>query len=439
MATAQSARSALEPTPLELPPADVANVVLIGAGFAGLEAAKRLARQRGVHLTIIDRRNYHLFQPLLYQVATAGLDPSTIAAPIRAQFARAPNVEVHLADVDAIDLERKTIRSGRRSLTFDYLIVATGASHSYFGHPEWEPYAPGLKNLEQAVEIRRRVLTAFERAENERDEAVRAAYLTFVVVGGGPTGVELAGAIADIRRTVLTRDFRRIDPTSARVLLCQGAPRILPQFEAGLAASAARALGQLGVEVMTSTRVQHVDADGVVANDRRIAARTVLWAAGVLSSALGKQLGATVDRSGRVPVSADLSLSDHPDVFVVGDLARVELPSGEPAPGLASVAIQEGRAAAHNILASVRGRERKPFHYHDKGLLATIGKHRAVAQLRHVRLTGYVAWLLWLFVHLFFLVGFHNRIQVFRDWAWSYLFSKRGSRLIMSGDWRLQA
>jgi NADH dehydrogenase len=237
---------------------------------------------------------------------------------------------------------------------------------------------------------------------------------------------------------VLTRDFRRIDPTCARVLLCQGAPRILPQFEDGLAASAARALHQLGVEVMTSTRVQHVDADGVIANDQRIAARTVLWAAGVMASALGKQLGATVDRSGRVPVSSDLSLSDHPDVFVVGDLARVELPGGL-APGLASVAIQEGRTAGRNVLASVRGYQRRPFRYHDKGMLATIGKHRAVAQLKHVRLTGYVAWVLWLFVHLFFLAGFHNRIRVFRDWGWSYLFSKRGSRLIMSGDWKLQA
>ncbi len=417
----------------------MANVVLIGAGFAGLEVARQLAGRRGVHLTIVDRRNYHLFQPLLYQVATAGLDPSSIAVPIRAQFERAPNVDVHLTEVEAIDLDHRTIRSSRRSLTFDYLIVATGASHSYFGHPEWEAYAPGLKTLEQAVEIRRRVLTAFERAENERDERLRAAYLTFVVVGGGPTGVELAGAIADIRRTVLTRDFRHIDPTSARVLLCQGAPRILPQFKADLAAKAADALSQLGVEVMTSTRVSHVDADGVVANDQRIAARTVLWAAGVLPSALGKQLGATVDRSGRVPVSSDLSLFDHPNVFVVGDLAHVELPSGEPAPGLASVAIQEGRTAARNVLASIRGRARRPFHYHDKGILATIGKHRAIAQLKHVRLTGYVAWVLWLFVHLFFLVGFHNRIQVFREWAWSYLFSKRGSRLILSNDWRLDA
>ncbi|HEX3759239.1 MAG TPA: NAD(P)/FAD-dependent oxidoreductase [Kofleriaceae bacterium] len=435
MATAQSP----EPAPLVLAPRGKANVVLIGAGFAGLAAARQLARQADVYLTIMDRRNYHLFQPLLYQVATAGLDPANIAVPIRAQFERASNVEVHLAEVDAIDLDHRTIRSAMRTLTFDYLIVATGASHSYFGHPAWEAHAPGLKTLEQAVEIRRRVLTAFERAENERDETLRAAYLTFVVVGGGPTGVELAGAIADIRRTVLTRDFRRIDPRSARVLLCQGSPRLLPQFEDSLARKAARELAQLGVEVMTSTRVEHVDGEGVVANDHRIVARTVLWAAGVMSSALGSQLCVQVDRAGRVPVAPDLSLPDHPNVFVVGDLARVELPSGGLAPGLASVAIQEGRTAAHNILASVRGHSRKPFHYHDKGMLATIGKHRAVAQLKHVRLTGYIAWCLWLVVHLFFLAGFHNRLEVFRDWAWSYLFSKRGSRLIMSGEWRLQA
>jgi NADH dehydrogenase len=434
MATAQS----LEQAPVVLAPAGKANVVLIGAGFAGLDAAQQLAGQRDVHLTIFDRRNYHLFQPLLYQVATAGFDASSIAAPIRAQFKRASNVEVHLADIDAIDVHRKVIRVGPRSIAFDYLIVAAGASHSYFGHPEWEPYAPGLKTLEQAVEIRRRVLTAFELAENERDEALRTAYLTFIIVGGGPTGVELAGAIADIRRTVLTREFRRIDPASARVLLFQGAPRILLQFEDHLAAKAVRALAQLGVEVRTSTKVEHVDADGVVASGERIAAKTVLWAAGVTSSGLGKQLGVTVDHAGRVPVSPDLSVPDHPNVFVVGDLARVELPCGGLAPGVAQVAMQEGRTAARNILASVRGRERMPFHYHDKGMLATIGKHRAVAQLKHVRMTGYIAWWLWLIVHMFFLVGFHNRIQVFRDWVWNYLFSKRGSRVITSNDWRLE-
>jgi NADH dehydrogenase len=424
--------------PIVLAPTGEVNVVLIGAGFAGLEAAKKLAGKPGVHLTIFDRRNYHLFQPLLYQVATAGIDEESIAAPIRAEFTRARDVEVHLADVEAIDVSGGFIEAASRRVAFDYLIVASGASHSYFGHPEWEPYAPGLKTLEQSVEIRRRILGAFERAENEPDEALRTAYLTFVIVGGGPTGVELAGAIADIRRTVLTRDFRRIDPRSARVILCQGAPRVVPMYSERLSAKAARALAKLGVEVRTQTRVQHVDADGVIANGERIASKTVLWAAGVLASALGKQLGVPVDRSGRVPVAPDLSLPDHPNVFVVGDLAKVDTPSG-PLPGLAPVAMQQGRAAARNVLASVRGNARKPFRYHNKGMVATIGKHKAVAQLPHVGFAGYIAWWLWLFIHVFFLVGIHNRIRVFRDWVWSYLFSRRGARVITMRDWRLES
>ncbi|HVK86797.1 MAG TPA: NAD(P)/FAD-dependent oxidoreductase [Kofleriaceae bacterium] len=418
--------------------ARTAKVVLIGAGFAGLEAAKQLAARPDVHLTIIDRHNYHLFQPLLYQVATGGLDPSNIATPIRELFERAPNVEVHLGAVDAIDLDRKVVRAGRISVEFDYLIVATGSSHSYFGHPEWERYAPGLKTLEQAVEIRRRILIAFERAENERDEAVRRAYLTFVVVGGGPTGVELAGAIADIARTVLTRDFRSIDPSSARVLLCQGEPHVLPSFEQRLSVEAERALTQIGVDVRTSTHVEEVDADGVIANGERIAAKTVLWAAGVTASTLGKQLAAPVDHAGRVAVAADLSLPGHPDVFVVGDLARVELPSGGLAPGLAQVAMQEGRTAARNVLASLHQRERTAFGYHDRGMLATIGKHRAIAQLKHVRISGRVAWWLWLAVHVMFLVGFRNRLRALGTFAWSYVFSKRASRLITTPEWKLE-
>jgi NADH dehydrogenase len=427
-----------KPAPIALSPPGEANVVLIGAGFAGLEAAKKLAGQPGIHLTIFDRRNYHLFQPLLYQVATAGLDEESIAAPIRAQFTRARDVEVHLADVEAIDVSGGFVEAASRRVAFDYLIVASGAAHSYFGHPEWESNAPGLKTLEQAVEIRRRILGAFERAENEPDDALRAAYLTFVIVGGGPTGVELAGAIADVRRTVLRRDFRRIDPTSARVILCQGAPRVVPMYSERLTTKAARALAKLGVEVRTSTRVEHVDANGVVASGERIASKTVLWAAGVMGSALGKQLGVPVDRSGRVPVAPDLSLPDHPNVFVVGDLARVDAPAGGTLPGLAPVAMQQGRSAARNVLASVRGEKRKPFRYHNKGMVATIGKHKAVAQLPHVGFAGYIAWWLWLFIHVFFLVGIHNRIRVFRDWVWSYLFSKRGARVITMRDWKLE-
>jgi NADH dehydrogenase len=425
--------------PLVLSRADETNVVLIGAGFAGLEAAKQLAGKPGVHLTIIDRRNYHLFQPLLYQVATAGLDEETIAVPIRAQFTRRPSVEVHLGDVDTIDLDGRFVVAGPRRVAFDYLIVASGASHSYFGHPEWEPYAPGLKTLEQAIEIRRRILIAFERAENERDDALRAAWLTFVVVGGGPTGVELAGAIADIRRSVLTRDFRRIDPRSARIVLCQGGPRLIPQFRAKLSAKAATALGQLGVEVRTGTRVEQVDAEGVVARGERITAKTVLWAAGVTGSALGRQLGVAVDRSGRVPVAPDLSLPGHPNVFVVGDLAKFEDPKTGMLPGLAQVAMQGGRLAARNVLASIHGHERRTFHYHDKGMLATIGKYRAVAQLKHTNVTGYLAWWIWLMVHLWFLTGIGNRLHVLGDFIWSYTFSKRGARVITARQWQLEA
>ena len=439
VASDMSTADALEPAPAVLAPAGQANVVLIGAGFGGLQAAKKLAGQPDVHLTIIDRRNYHLFQPLLYQVATAGLDESEIAVPIRAQFARAENVEVHLADVDTIDVDHKVVSAGSRRLAYDYLIVATGASHSYFGHPEWEPYAPGLKTVEQAIEMRRRILGAFERAENERDDALRAACLTFVIVGGGPTGVELAGAIADIRRSVLERDFRRIDARSARVLLFQGPPRILPGFDPRLSEKAARALTQLGVEVRTSSRVEHVDGDGVVVAGQRIPAKTVLWAAGVRASSLGHQLGAAVDHSGRVTVAADLSIPGHPEVFAIGDVARFELPSGQPAPGLAPVAMQAGRTAAHNVLASVRGHARRPFAYHDKGMMATIGKHKAIVQAGRLRLTGYLAWWMWLAVHLFYLVGTASRIRVFGSWVWSYLFSKRGARIIVADHWQLEA
>jgi NADH dehydrogenase len=427
-----------EPQPSALARADATRVVLIGAGFAGLEAAKHLAGKPGIHLTIIDRRNYHLFQPLLYQVATAGLDEETIAVPIRAQFARRPSVEVHLGDVDTIDLDAQVVTAGAKRVAFDYLIVASGASHSYFGHPEWEPFAPGLKTLEQAIEIRRRILLAFERAENERDKDAQAAWLTFVIVGGGPTGVELAGAIADIRRSVLTRDFRRIDPRSARIVLCQGGPRLIPQFREKLSAKAGRALGQLGVEVRTGTRVEHVDADGVLANQERIASRTVLWAAGVTGSALGTQLGVAVDRAGRVPVAPDLSVPGHPNVFVAGDLAKFEDPRTGMIPGLAQPALQGGRLAARNVIASMQGRARKTFHYHDKGMIATIGKHRAVAQLKHTNVTGYVAWWMWLMVHLWFLIGIGNRLHVLADFIWDYTFSKRGARVITARRWQLE-
>lgn len=413
------------------------HVVVIGGGFGGLAAARALAGAP-VHVTLIDRRNHHLFQPLLYQVATAALNPADIAVPIRAQFKRAPNIEVHLGTVTAIDLAHRWIGGDGRRIAYDYLILATGSQHSYFGHPEWEPYAPGLKTLEQATEMRGRILGAFEHAENELDRGARSAYLTFVVVGAGPTGVELAGAIADVRRQVLRKDFRRIDPACARVLLLEAGPRILAQFDQRLAARAVRDLEKLGVQVSTSTRVEHIDADGVIANGVRTPARTVLWAAGVQASHLGSLLPIARDRAGRVVVEPDLSIPGHPEVFVVGDLAHLELAPGQLAPGLAPVAIQQGEAAAKNVLATIHCRPRERFRYHDKGMLATIGKHRAIVQTRHVRLGGYLAWVAWMLVHILYLVGFRNRIAVFLQWLWSYLFSKRGSRLITSPEWRME-
>ena len=414
-------------------------VVVIGGGFAGLNAARALAGRDEVHVTLVDARNYHLFQPLLYQVATAGLSPADIAMPIRSIFRSAPNVAVHLAEVTAVDIAGKWIQSGDLRLRFDYLILACGAQHSYFGHEDWEEHAPGLKTLEQALEMRRRLLSAFEVAENEIDPAVARALLTFVVVGGGPTGVELAGAIADISRTVLLRDFRRINPRSERILLLEAGPRVLAAFPPALSACAARDLSQLGVEVHTGRPVTGIDAEGVLIGGERIAARTVFWTAGVQGAPLARCLGVQLDRAGRIHVLPDLSLPDAPDVFAAGDIVHLELPGGSPLPGLAPAAIQTGRAAAMNVLASIAGRPRAPFRYRDKGVMATIGKHRAVAQTGRVHLTGYVAWLAWLFVHVLYLIGFRNRVSVLAQWAWSYVFSKRGARLITHREWRVRS
>ena len=413
-------------------------VLVVGAGFGGLNAARALARKPGVRVTVVDQRNHHLFQPLLYQVATAGLNPADIAAPVRAQFSRAPNVDVRLGRVTRVDLGRKRLSlEDGTELAWDFLVVAGGAQHSYFGHPEWEEFAPGLKTLEQATEIRRRLLSAFEAAETELDPAAQRRLLTFVIVGGGPTGVELAGAIADISRTVLVRDFRKIDPASARVLLLEAGPRILPAFVEGLSRHAAEDLRQLGVEVRTSAAVTGIDAHGVNVGPERIEARSIFWAAGVQASSLSRSLGVELDRAGRVMVDADLSIPGHPDAFVIGDMAHLEERRGL-VPGLAPAAIQEGKAAARNILASIAGRPRKPFRYRDKGMMATIGKHKAIAQTGLLRLTGFVAWLAWLFVHILYLIGFKNRISVFAQWVWSYAFSKRGARLITNRDWRLR-
>jgi NADH dehydrogenase len=413
-------------------------VVILGAGFAGLNAARTLAHHNDVHVTLIDQKNHHLFQPLLYQVATAGLNPADIAVPIRAQVSEAENVSVHLGRVDTVDLAGKCIRLAEGvDLGFDFLILACGAQHSYFGKPEWEPFAPGLKTVEQAIEIRRRILSAFEYAENEIDAERQQALLTFVVVGGGATGVELAGAIADISRTVLVKDFRRINPASARVILLEAGPRLLTAFPEKLAAHALRDLTRMGVEVRTSSLVEGVDADGVTVAGQKIAARTVLWAAGVQAERISRTLGVELDRSGRVKVGPDLSIPGHPDVFVAGDLAHFEMANGQLLPGLAPAAIQTGKAAARNVLATLHGKPRKPFHYRDKGQMATIGKRKAIAQTGRLQLTGFVAWLAWLFIHILYLVGFKNRLFVFLQWVWSYLFSKRGSRLITSDDWTL--
>lgn len=412
------------------------HAVVIGAGFGGLQAAKVLARDPKLFVTVIDRKNHHLFQPLLYQVATAGLNPADIAVPIRAQFEQTKNVQVHLAEAERIDLLGRWVEAGAFRIPYDYLVVATGAQHSYFGRSDWEDFAPGLKTLEQATEIRRRILLAFERAENELDPERQRALLNFVVVGGGPTGVELAGAIADISRNVLRRDFRRIDPSKARIVLVEAGPRVLAAFPESLGLRAARDLTKLGVEVRTGSRVQQIDSEGVELGGMRIVAATVIWAAGVKASALASHLGVELDGAGRIRVGQDLSMPGFPEAFAVGDLAHFDLGSGVGVPGLAPVAIQMGRTAALNIRASIQDKPRAPFRYRDKGLMATIGKHKAVAKSGRLELTGYLAWLAWLFVHILYLVGFKNRVAVFLEWAWSYAFSKRGSRLITSPSWK---
>jgi len=413
-------------------------VVIIGGGFAGLNAAKVLGRAGGVSVALVDSRNYHLFQPLLYQVALAGLNPSDIAAPIRGLLSRYSNIRVLLAEATSVDLQENLVQlDGRAPLAFDYLVVACGANHAYFGHEQWEQFAPGLKTLEQATEIRRRILSAFEEAEMAQDPGEQQRLLTFIVVGGGPTGVELAGAIAEMSRFTLARDFRSIDPRQSRVILMEGAPRILAAFYPDLSAAAAESLTRLGVQIQTECVVTEVDKEGVVAGGVRIPSATVVWAAGVKVSPLGATLGVPLDRQGRVLVQADLSVKGHPQLFVLGDLANCAGNDGNPLPGLAPVALQQGRAAARNILRDLSGEPRKPYHYVDKGMLATIGKNKAVGQFRKLRFTGFTAWLGWLLVHIYFLTGFANRFLVVFHWAWSYLTFTRGARLILGKDWRI--
>jgi NADH dehydrogenase len=402
--------------------------VIVGGGFGGLSAARALA-PAPVQVTLIDRRNHHLFQPLLYQVATAALNPSDIAIPIRRILRHQRNVEVLLAEARSLDLGARTVGLDDGSVAYDYLIVATGARHSYFGNEAWTPFAPGLKSIGDALEIRRRILSAFELAEREPDPARREPWLTFVVVGAGPTGVELSGALCEIARHALARDFRRIDPTQARVILLEGSDRVLPPYPPGLSERARRQLERLGVDVRTGQRVTSVDGEGVNIGPTRIATRTVLWAAGVKGSGFGRALGVPLDRSGRALVGADLAVAGHPEVFVVGDLASITQ-DGIPVPAVAPAAMQEGHHAAINVLRTIRGEPSRPFRYRNKGSLATVGRSAAVADLGWVHLSGAFAWLAWLGLHLLFLIGFRNRVIVLLQWAWSFVSYDRGARLI---------
>jgi len=410
----------------------VPRVVILGAGFAGLSAALELAGA-DVQVTVVDRRNHHLFAPLLYQVATAALSPGDIAYPIRAILSRQANTRVLLGDAVSIDPARRELVLTDERIPYYYLILASGSRHAYFGHDAWEKDAPGLKTLEDALEIRRRILLAFERAEREPDPAQRRRLLTFVLVGGGPTGVELAGSISEISRRVLVKDFRRIDPREARIILAEAGPRILPAYSAQSSASAAETLRRRGIEVRTATPITGIDADGVTAGDERIEAGTVLWTAGVAASPLAASLGVKRDRAGRVAVDRDLSVPEHPEVFVAGDLALFPYQTGEPLPGVAQVAIQQGRHAARNVVRDVERLPRLPFHYSDRGNMAVIGRSAAVAEIHGLRLSGLAAWLVWCFIHILYLIGFRNRFVVMFEWAWSYFSDQRGARLI-TGD-----
>jgi len=407
----------------------IPRVVIVGGGFGGLEAAKKLVCEN-VHLTVIDRTNYHLFQPLLYQVATAALSPADIAAPIRAVLQKCKNAEVMLAEVQSVDVNTRVVHTGDLNVQYDYLILATGARHSYFGHPEWERLAPGLKSLEDAVEIRRRILLAFEYAEKISDPAARAAAMTFVIIGGGPTGVEMAGAIAEIARHTLARDFRHIDPSSARVVLIEGESQVLATFPEDLRTSAMKQLQDLGVEIRTGVRATDLTEAGLRVGEQFIPCRVKIWAAGNTASFVGKSLGVPVDRVGRVIVQDDLTIPGHPEVQVIGDLANFTGKDGKSLPGVSPVAMQQGRHAARNIMNMIEGRKPQRFWYFDKGSMATIGRNKAVADLRLLHLSGLPAWVAWAFVHILFLVGFRNRVVVLVQWAWAYFTFNKGARLI---------
>jgi NADH dehydrogenase len=414
-------------------PAPAPHVVIVGAGFGGLNAAMALGRAP-VQVTLIDQHNYHLFQPLLYQVATAGLSPGNIAYPIRAVVRKQANTRVLLAEVAGIDTVARKVILRDSEIAYDFLILATGARHSYFSHPEWEKFAPGLKTIDDALAIRRRILLSFEHAEIETDAEKRKALLTFVVIGGGPTGVELAGAISEIAYKVMAQDFRSIDTREARTILVEAGPHILPAFPEELSIHAASDLAKLGVEVRTNSPVTAIGPGVVTIKDQAVHAGTVLWAAGVTASNLAQALHVPLDRAGRVLIHADLTIPKHPEVFVIGDLAALTDPkSGKLLPGVAPVAMQQGRHAAANIQRAIQREALKPFHYWDRGIMATIGRNAAIASIGRITLTGFVAWIAWLFVHILFLIGFRNRLIVLFDWAWAYLSFQRSARLITGG------
>lgn len=412
------------------------SVVIVGGGFAGLNIAKGLGGVTGLDVTVLDRTNHHLFQPLLYQVAMAGLSPADIAAPIRSLLSQYKNIRVLQGEAKSVDVQRRVVVADFAEIPFDYVILACGARHSYFGHDEWEQFAPGLKTLEQATEIRRRVLSAYEEAERITSAEDRKRLLTFVVVGGGPTGVELAGAIGEMSRFTLAKDFRTIDAKLARVFLLEAGPRILAMFSEQQSARATRDLEHLGVQIWTGSAVTKIDEQGVEVGTERIQSATVLWAAGVKAASIGQLSGFEVDRQGRVIVEPDLSVKGHPNIFVAGDQSSFLHQTGTPLPGTAPVAMQQGRYLARTIRNDVAGKPRKPFHFVDKGQMATIGRSRAVVEVGKFKIAGFMAWVVWLVVHIYYLTGFKNRLLVVLQWAWSYLTFHRGARLIVPKHWQ---
>lgn len=405
------------------------HVVIVGGGFGGLYAAFTLSKQP-VRVTLVDKRNHHLFQPFLYQVATAGLSPAEIAQPIRHILSASPNVQVLLAEARSVDAQKRKLILDNGETGYDYLVLAAGASHAYFGHEEWRKYAPGLKDIEDALDIRRRILLAFEAAEMESDENRRRSLLTFVIVGGGPTGVEMAGALVEISRHTLAREFRSFDPARARIVLLEAGPRVLPAFPESLSLAAESHLRKHGVEVKTGTAVTKISEGLVEAGSERFEARTIIWAAGVEASPLARSLGVPLDRAGRVLVEPDLSIPGHPEVFVIGDLASFLHQGGRPLPGLAPVAIQMGKHGAKNILRKSRGEVSLPFFYKDKGIMATVSRNAAVVQIGPLKMKGFPAWVVWLVGHILFLIGFKNRLLVLLEWSWAYFTYHRGVRLI---------